>query len=686
MKNIFYNIIASFLLLLCMNFIAFGFEWKKVDVGYSECRIDFVHTIGKYQLAFERNGTVYRREAGKKKWNTVVTETDSFPMNTSTYPSYSLQIINGNGAIFADDDHSTFYSKDSGATWSENFPSFDLLLKGDITYHPYGSHWFAIRKSDVYHSQDMSQSWDTCLTDDNGDEFFKVTVGKYYTWVGGWGKVYRSYSSINWECYTEGLPERCAVRTIKGISDSVIIASTDLGLYISLNKGESWKVLDDTFSEINKKVAQEILVLDSIAIIVTTDKAYCADLLNETVTKINLPFNSKIIPQDIDIFDNKLCVVGYEGIYESDNYGLTWGDPIADGLNKKVCILDIQKDNSSLVAKIKVHPYEDANSQTIFSKSDNNGLTWELLNDSIGIDDIKLEEVYHNGDTIFSIFHSLLLRSFNNGISFDTINNKVRPSCNGFLKIGDRVIYSKSKIATSDNPAILTFGQYGDKCISSHTSNYNGIYHFLDTIWTKHGYLDEYSFSLDTGVTWNRYMEERQIHINSIVQSGKLTIGVSDSAMFYSIDRGYEWNELNMPFDILTYNRETNIVPVKKGEPIIIIDSTLFIYNKDEVYSLPVSELTNSIPIQTSSISKSLNFHIINSNKSILLKINLPVCSDFSAKLISMNGKEIKNFNGFLSKGDNQIKLNCAGISNGFYILNFRAKDISFSKSLLLTK
>lgn len=691
-------------------------EWTKVDIDFKSAMVGKLHTYGQYQFALLRNhGGLYRRSVGEEQWREIISKGSFFPTDHLYYPEYKivdpLFIEYGNSHLFVDDGSESYYSTDSGATWNKTDAKLNLYRTTiSIGKTWYDSHGVTIRKT-----EGMGVIWEDFFTTNS----LISSINSYgqNLWVGSWGEIYH-WNTLEWDTLTVGLPERCAIGYLKQVNDSLVFAQTDLGLYSSNDTGNSWDLLNESFSNLNYNMVRDIEGLDSVVLLLTDKGIYRYISTDYSLTKVDVSFNMDIRIPDIDKFDNKFQLAGYDGIYESNDLGMTW-KKYSDGLAKNYLkIGEVEVNDSILVVEI-----ENSNFQSLIFKGRSDGsemgriLTTvstvqkiNLHNNNIYVGDSyaninpygpnvymlydtinswkkELLEHHHlignfhtSGDTILSISGQKIHLSLDDGITW----NNIHYGCpvNGYSKIGSRIIitnaqfnkFSTQHMTYTDN-YFDSVNTYSDFDLKTRMRRHSGVYWHNDTLWTKNGENGSYIYSTDTATTWSDDSLFLPIDMSTLIEKDGILFVKHNYGLMYSIDNGTNWIEIKIPFSKL------NLQPLK------VNNKNLYISSEGEVYYTPLSSFKDPIPIfnkTTIQQNRSIRTNVINGK--INLQMSLPTESAYRGTLINISGQKVKDFSGHANAGVNQIKLNCSDISKGYYILRIRVSGKVINKPILLSK
>lgn len=298
-------------------------EWHDVDHGFKAVVISDLITVGEYQIAsVEGISQLYRRKLGEYKWEKVH---DDHRLNRRGDYDRDYTLIYFNSMLFGARRNSNagdfdVVSHDSGKTWVDlSEVEEDLLLDID---------------DDIVIGDTLAEIiWDgkeVWASIDGGENYYtifasaekEIRVVDYYNgifYLGAWGCIYKisDFGDVQ-KSLVIGLPERTAIRDIL-IKDSLnLYASTDEGVYKSIDGGENWKGIDYNFSASDFSVLEQLTLCDSIVYGMSKNRVYRLSPLDDQFTEIIFPMYDEYDRVKLSSFHDKLCIGGFDGVYEYD--------------------------------------------------------------------------------------------------------------------------------------------------------------------------------------------------------------------------------------------------------------------------------------------------------------------------------------------------------------------------------
>lgn len=711
------NQILLILVFIGTLFSVNALEWNKVEIDFKSAMVGKLYTIGKYQLALLRNNRgLYRRSISDDNWKEIISPGKHFPTDHLYYPQNKIDgpnfIEHCNSYLFVYDGSLSYYSVDSGATWLETDIKLDLNKKTlNIDSLWYDSYGLTVRSSDK-----MGIIWDSCFT--TNSSIYCLSSYKKDLWVGAWGEIYH-WNRETLDTFTIGLPERCPVNYLKQVNDSMIFAQTDVGLFESHDTGKTWLVLNENFSDSNYNMVRDIISLDSSALFLT-DKGLFRYLYSiSNLSEIDISFNLGIRISDIDTFNNKYQLAGYNGIYESPDNGITW-KKLANGItNNYLKIDEFEVNDSTLVVEV-----ENSNHQSIIFKGYSDGSDMNrilttvstvsninLHNNNIYIGDpycssnpyeyntymlyedsdswAAEKKEYHPqlglfhiyGDTVFSRSGFSTYLSYDNGENWEEMISG--HPVNGFSKVGSRIIlsfpkhkkYASQFTVYSDDFFETSTGYMDNSQLYNRLKSYSGIYWFHDTLWTKNRSCDAYIYSTDTATTWSMDSVFKYFDMSTLTRGKKTLFVKHNYGLMYSNDDGYNWTLIEMPFSKLNLNLFK------------VNNKNLYISSESEIYYIPLSTFNDPIPVvNVPSFDKNNSIKFYMNSGKINLHVKLQKGFDYSATLINSSGRKIRKYSGSISEGTNLIKLDISNIAQGYYVLHTNIANNKINKPFLILK
>ncbi|MGE3801827.1 MAG: WD40/YVTN/BNR-like repeat-containing protein [Candidatus Kapaibacterium sp.] len=280
------------------------------------------------------------------------------------------------------------------------------------------------------------------------------------------------------------------------------------------------------------------------------------------------------------------------------------------------------------------------------------GQSWEVIGDFYAGD-----QVYGNEDVLFYTEFASIYRSFDRGDSWEPINVKGLPRANGsltsqyqnghlYLSVVDLQTYYKDEVQARDTITGSIF-----------RSDDNG------ETWIGLGH------SLPIGLYAGREM--RRIS-NMIVKHDTISLFVRDSTytnlrLFVSIDRGENWNELEVPQSLMPIRAEFN------GDDIYL--GTIFYSVLQSKLDISSSVPTPGIPPHSSTATLAFD------QTQGLIDYTLSTPNEVRLALYSMEGREVMTLaDEYREVGTYRVQIGSLPIPHGLYLLVLQTGEESIGR------
>ncbi len=622
-------------------------------------------------------------------------------------------VIAGNVVIASTGSSGLFRSTDNGNSWNYH-PPFDVNISFYTFTKDKQNNIYAGTSNGVYISSDRGLNWiqsSTGLPIGSIFSLFYTSKGDLFAGIFPLKGIYKSSDNgKSWFQSNEGL-SNSNVYEFDEHPDGSIFVGTSNGIYKSTNNGASWFRINTgfmgaiVFSIVISNDGRAIAGSSDDGIYLSTDGGqnwFRSSIGNEVE---NLSVYS------IDKSQSGHLYAGTsEGVFKSTNNGLTW-EPSNNRLNAFNVRALFSKRNANILA--------GTNQYGIFKTTDN-GISWYKVNNGLQSHNINTFLMDKDNNILVGT-GSGVYRSTNDGESWTPINDGMIAGAVFGLAMAQNgdlfaTVWSWG-IYRSTNNGISWFSSHSgipDASISMHcifVASDGSIY-----AGSNNGGLFR---STNNGNTWNKTQGVQSNTIYSIYQTkdGTLLVGSKSEGLWRSSDGGNNWKNLindfgeNPPMikSIITgVDDEILIGTIGKG----IFRSTNDGQNCDEyndglmnlnVESLLLTE-NNSIFIGTNGSGlwghiipvsvadfpiANLRFDIypmpISDEATILL--NSPIDGRIKINIFDASGRNLgKLYEGFISAGDNFIKLNLMNLSNGIYFLDINYGISNLSRKIIISR
>jgi photosystem II stability/assembly factor-like uncharacterized protein len=330
-------------------------SWMKVNHGIGDTCVNTITRAGNYLYAGTTHGGVFRSSDHGASWNAINNGITQYYINSLFYDGTTMYAGASCGKLFT--------SADLGDTWIQ---ANNGLSGNAMTFAMNGSYVYAATwNTGVYRTNNHGASWTTAINGLTNGWITGLTLNNSSIFVSteGDGVFFSNNSGNSWAQVNNGLVGT-DIFDLEKIGDRIIAVSVVDNLFISDNDGASWEDKDITSQYISHGDLFDLAVADSMLYLGrSTSLLSSADSGNSWSEISTIPLSHVILINDTDIllgthnqgvqlshdqgatwtilnpgmlsfnnvsalfvFGNKILDVtgNYEGIYSSDDYGLTW--------------------------------------------------------------------------------------------------------------------------------------------------------------------------------------------------------------------------------------------------------------------------------------------------------------------------------------------------------------------------
>lgn len=405
-------------------------QWKPLNKGISFCEIQGIGLFeGRCFISEKKTGVYYSDNFG-----------GNWKLSNNGLPTKNVYCFTKvNDRIFAGTtDKGLFFSDDEGMTWTESNDGINVNHINVIT----GNDKVIIAGSSygggVYVSFDNGLTWTLKNYIQPNIQIRKLMLDDDTVYASTDNGLYRSVDfGNNWTGV--GLDVAAGPTTLQAIVKNKMLMVNNNQLFISENKGMNW---------INKGRIGNYINFSSLSIFddelyATTDKGiYLSKDWGDTWTEVFKELNPGEY-KNLYIYKNLFYILSLNILYKSTDFGQTWED-ITEGLPS----LEVNNihftDNNVLLKTTK----------TSFFTSNNNCQSWEM--DTLFPDHGLIKAFEHDGNNIYvSVDDIGIYKSEDNGKSWELRNNglPVLASADKMI-IKDHIIYTKCTLTENYSKGI----------------------------------------------------------------------------------------------------------------------------------------------------------------------------------------------------------------------------------------
>jgi photosystem II stability/assembly factor-like uncharacterized protein len=335
-----------------------GFTWEQCDSNisnYSIQNIVFDLAADSNYIYAASNTGVFKSDNNGMYWQPPVNL--YYPVNV---------IENTNAGVFAGtSSQGIYFSSDNGNTWTPRNNGLNNLQI--LSLYSDGNRLFAGTYGDgLYVSIDSALTWTHLITGFLNVNAVATSGSNIYAALNFGGVMVSTDSGQNWNTYSAGM-NNTSINCI-GISDSIIYAGSNAGLYASVDNGLTWN--ETTNGYLSDRIFNSIIF---------TSSGIFAGLLGGVYNSVDGQIwgNSsyKFSGSNISCIKNNSTTIFVSdfanGIYSTDNFNNNW-NPVPFFLHD-FKINSIFQNNNRIFA---------GTSTGIFSSADN-GITWSSASNGL---------------------------------------------------------------------------------------------------------------------------------------------------------------------------------------------------------------------------------------------------------------------------------------------------------------
>lgn len=671
--------------LLIMLFLCISYthaEWETIEIRHRQANVGNICLQGENLFIAVHGQGVYRCNVESDQW-TLVRE-DTLCDTESRLFSYNNRLFYGNDSTYS------FATDDLGKTWFSSILGLTRIIT-DIEL--VGDKLVRLNSSGVYiHSGDInSNSWSRSEQFDNGYNLFSLSKGEELVYLTGWGKVYASSdAAMTWSDISNGLPDRTKITALIELSPSLLVASTEEGIFRSGNGGESWQLFYDQFSFVNNNVVTKFIGDMSLFYGLSDSGLYLFEDSGKSVSKVSLPENWGIKIPNVCLDGTTLYVCGNTGVFRTIDKGKSW-DLLQDGIRLLPYEGTLAISGESIFISNRV-----TTNQTVFSLSKDMGNSWnyyDTRDDSVYFPFLfgevpfisTREDTYCVNDTIYSAGYNVL-RSENWGKQWTVLVKEApRVSFDDVLKVGSNILTLFSAYMGYKG---TNLSEDNGETFKTHETGLtlSGLAEFKDDIITYSNFHRALYLSSDLGKNWTRMIPDDSIAFTSRVEvHGDIMFVKCEplgkkEAYYYSSDGGRNWSAL--------ISDEEIVIPLE--EIGIAFDSThVVLYNKSAIeamyrksYEVLIGE--SSVVTASQNISDNQMLKISTLGKEINIGFTLTTGTPYVLSLYSVSGRELKKISGNTIDIKSSVVLNCDDYAQGAYLIRLSAGDTQLTRTVLI--
>jgi photosystem II stability/assembly factor-like uncharacterized protein len=424
-------------------------------------QLEVLKSTDKNHLFLMEYNNIFRSSDSGESWQNI---TGNISVYKQSYWTMTSTIDN---KIFVATDSTVFTSTDFGETWQKISNGIDndyslnfYFLKSDKDGNIYGGGYsrglFRLRKNENTWEK-FNAGLTPNSTNDIGFDYSSNTA--YCATEGG---IYKSeYLNENWEFYNNGINTLIKIECLAVTKNGDVFAGSQKnGIYFTTDNGANWEVRNNG----------------------NTDGA---------ISKIR-----------IDSKGNIFSLSNYGNIFKSSNNGINWTKLNLEKSNLNFSIRDLAINSNDLLIAL-IHHYDNGQRDSMLISNDG-GINWKRINLPVNY---VYAGVFDNKDNLFIAADSLILRTSNNGISWEEVfkSNGYIGVFSFFVSKNNDIFFTtrRNKIYRStdggDSWIHLTNG-FPDDCTISCISSPD-----IENRIIAGSHYDGYFVSKDNGENWQSY-------------------------------------------------------------------------------------------------------------------------------------------------------------------------------------
>jgi photosystem II stability/assembly factor-like uncharacterized protein len=464
-------------------------QWTKVDGPYGG-RINVVAASGNKVAAHSEDAGVFLSTDKAKNWTTL---------NSGQLSSWVTSIlIRGDNILLIGTEEGLYISTNNGASWEKNLSglgNFSIQALAES-----GETIYAGSTKGLFQSTDNASSWTRVEVDSSENPVVSIAAKDSMLVIGTGAGIFVSLNKgVSWKRSTGGLPEKAAGKVVIN-GNSILAAINDNGIYISADSGSTWTQANSGLPSIH----------------------YFYDIISY----------GKLV----------LTALGSYGIFKWSEISSAW-QAVNSGLPENVQVKSIAGSEGSF--------YAGTSCAGIFLSTDD-GSHWLQSNNGLG--GLSFTSMAARGDSIFVITQYCGIyfsedglidwkilnipdfeKNFINVMAFDSKNIYVNVGQDGILRSTDNGLSWEAV-----NNGILQFRE-GFSAILSHKNK------MFAATYDAPGWKGALYYSTNAGNEWLKVTSEITDFsaLNSMASNGSDIFAVSRGKVYLSTDDGSSWKEAN---------------------------------------------------------------------------------------------------------------------------------------------
>ena len=264
------------------------------------------------------NSGIFKKSNLNESWEILNDSINKFPFDKSSISIEDSIILTGYSS-----NNKISFSTNYGENWNEVSINKNFAVIKDVLINK--SKFFAISNiNDFFYSVDLGQTWKSWNEENSSQpqiklNFLKEYDGDLYSCLNNKGLSFSTDNGTTWNKITENE----TLLDSLSISDFVkykntLFASTGSNIYISLNNGETWKLIENLE---NTSQIRQIINYKTNIFVYSNGGFYYSKDLGENWVNYDLgieKFNNSepYIFKNIKVYEDNLLICFYNGIYK----------------------------------------------------------------------------------------------------------------------------------------------------------------------------------------------------------------------------------------------------------------------------------------------------------------------------------------------------------------------------------